>query len=458
MTRFDRRRFLVGAGGAVLALPFVDLWSHVAHASPDTGPLRLLVFFHEAGTLVDEWTPAQSGTSFDLTSGLPAGEGVLSPLTPFQDRIVVVSGLSTPTGDLDTSLSGHGRSKVGLLTGVHEVPGAGPEGGWADGPSVDEVIASRLGPITPKRSIHTIVGETDVTRDNVVFFAGPDTPVTSREPDPVALYANLFGNFMEPGQMPDPAAEAELRRKRSVLDAVGESFKSYRARLGSEQRQRLDAHASYVRDIEQRLQSSMVPPAGGCAKPGALSAVDLFDHDTTCKRFADLIAMAFACDLTRVAAIQLATTHNYQFPWAGVDIPYASNPSYGNWHDYVHDPVENQSQEDRRVKRAILRWHMDQLAYVLAQLDGIPEGDGTVLDNTLVVSLSDHGHAGYHYWWDLPVVLAGGACGRLQTGRHVPAPGRSNHDLLVSILNLFGYDDTSFGLPQFNSGGLSGIA
>lgn len=478
MARFDRRRFLKGAGAATLALPFAGLWGESARAAGGSAPQRLLIFFHENGSVmrsptfdvngnpvpeIDEFTPSGTGRNFDLSSGLPAGEGVLSPLAPFQDKLVVVSGLGTPTAELPTGLSGHGKSKVGLLTGVGETPGAPDPNNprFADGPSIDQVISQRIGNVTPKGPMHTIIGESHVSHDNVVLFAGPGDPVTSREPDPVALYSQLFNGFVDPG---DPnadaaraAAEARLRRKRSILDATLENFSSYRRNLGTDGRQRLDAHASYVRDIEQRLALPMNPaPAQGCADPGRPAGADLGQQDVVGNNFADLLTMAFACDLTRVASIHYATTHNYQFPWAGVQVPY-ENTGHANVHDYMHD-VYAFDGIHRTVKRGIIRWHMEQLAYLLNALDSIPEGDGTLLDNTLILSLSDHGDAGAHAHWNLPVVLAGRACGNLDTGRHLAFPGGSNNDLLVSIMNLFGYDDTTFGRADMSSGGLSGLA
>lgn len=445
--KIQRRKFLAGLGAASLSLPFLPYMQRIAGAAPSTSPIRLIVFFHEAGTLVDEWKP---GAGFNLTGAVPASEALLGPLEPFKDKLVVLSGLATPTAELPTNLSGHGRSKVGLLTGEGVVGGAME--GWSNGPSVEQVYAERLGPVTPKRSVDVQIGETQVTTDTIISFSAADQPVTSREADPKALYDTLFSGLSSPT---DPNAQNKLQRDLAVLGAAQENFQTFRERLGGSDRQRLDAHSGYLKDIEDRLKTNGSGGAG-CQKPTLPGSVDLGNHDTTGKLFADLVTMALACDLTRVATIAFNTTSNYQFPWTGVSIPYAGT-TYGNWHDYIHDPVENQPLSDRQVKRAILRWHMEQLAYLLNALDSIPEGNGTLLDNTLVLSLSDHGDAAYHYTWDLPVILAGGAGGALKTGRHLDVPGTSNNDLLVSILNILGYDDKTFGRSEYCSGGVPGL-
>ena len=142
--KIQRRKFLAGLGAASLSLPFLPYMQRIAGAAPSTSPIRLIVFFHEAGTLVDEWKP---GAGFNLTGAVPASEALLGPLEPFKDKLVVLSGLATPTAELPTNLSGHGRSKVGLLTGEGVVGGAME--GWSNGPSVEQVYAERLGPVTP---------------------------------------------------------------------------------------------------------------------------------------------------------------------------------------------------------------------------------------------------------------------------------------------------------------------
>lgn len=155
--------------------------------------------------------------------------------------------------------------------------------------------------------------------------------------------------------------------------------------------------------------------------------------------------LALSCDLTRVVTIQYTNYHGPTFDWLGLGLT-------GNWHERVHMHGGNNPDGMARA----FQWYSQEVAFLLAQLDSVSEGTGTLLDHTLVLWLSEFGDGGAHDTRNLPVLLAGGLGGRLKTGRHLAFANRSHNDLHTTILNLFGGTDTTFGHPgaEFNKGPL----
>ena len=449
----NRRRFLQAAAAGGLALPLLPSIAHDASAQGSGAPLRFVVFFYELGAFLDEWSPTGSETSMDLDAGLPAGTSVLSPLSAVQDDLVVVSGLNNPLHDI-TDGAGHDRKKS-LLTNMPSTFGTFPNGapgdvnGWAAGPSIDRVIMQRMGPVTPLTALDVIVGESDPSTTTVISYEGADAPVQSRYVDPAQLFDSIFASFTPPGGMPAMPSEEERRntRRRRLLDTVGETFSHYRKRLGTDDRARLDQHAAALADLRDRIGVTSMP-AAGCVKPQPPGATNIWDIDATADLFTDQVAMALACDLTRVATINLSTTGHSDWGFTG-------GTTYADWHTFVHDNFDNPA--ERPTIRNVMRWHMEKLSRFLQTLKAMPEGDGSVLDNTVVLAVSDLGNAGAHSAYQLPVLVAGGAAGQLTTGRHLQRPGLPLSDLLVSLLRLFGHDDVTFGDAAFCNGPLNGF-
>lgn len=434
--RLSRRNLLRGAGGA-LTLPFLEGLQR-ANAAPGDKPLRLVVFFHEAGIMPGEFVPTQTGTDYELTP-------MLEPLAAHRDKMVVVSGLTNLAADHEQSTT-HISTKVSVLTGASGYPGPGEEH-WANGPSIDQILADRL-PITPRKTIDILVGEKEVWYEGVVTFAGPNLPVTTRFNDPTEMFNQLFGDFT-PGGSPE---QSQLVAERlSVLDAVRGNFASYRRKLSGADRERLDAHESYIRDIEQRLQADV---ASGCVAPEPPPMVDFVnDVEPAFRAHVDVLVQALACDISRVAVVYPHTQQIGRF--GDLEVPG------GTWHLFLHTGDGDVVSDQPALRRQIFQWHYHQLAYLLQRMDEVDDGDGTLLDNSLVLSISDYGNGALHdYGWgeSIPVILAGGLGGALTTGRHVSYPEHTTNDLHTSILNLFGFDDTSFGESQYCTGPLAGLA
>jgi hypothetical protein len=435
-TSLSRRRFLLGAGGAALALPLLE--GELGNARAAEIPKRVVFFMHEAGTLPTEWRPTTNSGSLQLSN-------ILSPLEPYKKDLVTVGGLwNAALWTYKGSWDNHSGAKGTLLTGK-DGPGGPLDGNgnaYGSGISVDRVLADRM-PKTARKTLDIVAGHNNTGYQGVFSLTGPNQPVTSRFNDPAKLYADLVG--LVPKN--DNTAAKTNARRASILDAVRENFASYRKQLGGEDRARLDAHAEYVRAIEQRLN---VGVAAGCVAPTAPPAINYnTDHEGALKQHVDLLAMALSCDITRVVTL-FPQTQQANNP-GGISIPG------GNWHNFLHGPAG--SAEVTATRRSVFRWHYQLLAHLLKKLKETPEGNGSLLDNTLVVAMSEFGTGSTHDWDQknsptrgLPVVLAGSLGGKIKTGRHVEQLGRSHNDLLVTLLQLFGHQDTTFGNPAFCTG------
>ena len=216
------------------------------------------------------------------------------------------------------------------------------------------------------------------------------------------------------------------------------------ARVGAANRHRLDAHADKIRQLETQLGGGIPLPACDTPSLGSLGGYDPMTSsdrgcDVVAPQMIDLAVMALACDMTRAATIQFAIGHGPEFEWLGQNIP----GNYNGWHEMIH--VARNNPDGRPAMIAAMRWYTEMFTYLLQQLASIPEGDGTMLDNTLVVWLSEFGDGDGHNSINLPTVLAGNVCGRVNTGQHLDHTGRAIGDLNTTILHAFGYDDPTFG-------------
>ncbi len=434
---FTRRSFLRGAGGIAVALPFLESIGP-ARAGGAAAPLRYLQFMHVQGTLVNEWAPSGPANAMVLSN-------ILSPLEPVRDRIVVVSRCDNPSAN-DYGVNGHVNSGRTVFTCA---PNSG-NSDLADGPSIDQVIADRLAAPTPYKSLQFGVGGPDIG-EYQALYAGPQDPVPL-DGDPRQIFDQLFSD-LETGPATQPTAVQRLRARRaSVLDAVLGELDGMMTRASSTDRQTLERHADKIRELE--LQIGNEGEAGvGCSVP----VIDLppgyvpndgGQDNVSSRAFIDLMVMALACDMARVGTLQYTNYHGPHYPWLAEDVPGA----YPEWHSMVHD-IPNMG--DPNVPRAVYRWYMEEYAYLLQQLAETPDGDGSLLDNMLVMSVSELGDAAAHGTSSLPIVLAGGLGGQLQTGRHVDLGGARTGELFTTFLQWFGASDTVFGNPAYCNGPVS---
>ncbi len=441
------RRAVLRAGGVAFTLPLLEAMQPRAARAATSAPKRFVVMFSANGTILPHWLPAGGDGSLTLSSP------ILSPLAPYAGDIVVASGIFQQGGGGD----GHQNGIGGMLTGQSLNPGPFQGGansgssGWANGISVDQRVAEVLGKSTRLRSLELGVQVgSGGDNGNRMSYLGPDRPVPP-EDNPARAYLRLFGEASA-----SPAELARLRaRRRSVLDGVLAQFQAVSARVGRADRARLDAHATMVRDIETRMDATAVPSAA-CRDPGAPTAAggaaDLTANDSfpaVGRLQMDLLAVALACDLTRVASLQWSRSVSFtRFTWLGISEPH---------HELSHLPDNDAAAVDKLTR--INRWYAEQMAYLVGQLADATDADGSrLLDASLVLWCNELGKGNAHSRRQAPYVLAGRAGGALRTGRLLSYTGDPPHnDLLVSLLLAMDIPTTTFGKSEWCRGPLPGV-
>ncbi|WP_438010254.1 DUF1552 domain-containing protein [Sorangium sp. So ce321] len=440
--RLDRRTFLRGAGGLAVALPFLDAMS--GSASAVEFPKRFVVFFTGLGTVKEAWQPTGTETAFEL------GE-ILAPLSPYRDKLLVIEGVdmeSAYNGPGDPHQQGIGQALTGteLQEGTLFPYACDPAAlvGWGGGISVDQLLAARLGQRTKLSSLELGVQVQYANVSSRISYLGPGQPVPP-EDDPRAVFDRLFNDLSA-----DPA-DLERRRalRRRVLGSVMEDYGSLARQLGGEDRQKLEHHLEAVSEIEKRLDAPGLL-GGACAVPELGERLDVYANDNfpaIGRLQMDLLAMALACDLTRIASIQWSATQAGKvFTWLGQSDTH---------HALSHSSPGHQAKQQQLVD--IGRWQAEQLAYLLGKLDAVPEGAGTLLDNTIVLWCTDISAGQSHSRRDMPYVIAGRAGGALRTGRFLSYAGDPHNDLLVALCNAMGVDVSTFGNPAYCTGPLPGL-
>jgi hypothetical protein len=441
--QLSRRTVLRGAGVA-LALPLLEAMHPRRARAAGAIPKRFVTMFTPNGTIYPNWVPTGTETSFTLSP-------ILAPLEPYHDDLVVVSGLYQQGGGGDGHQSGIG----GMLTGQSLNPGPFQGGanagsaGWANGISVDQQIAATIGGGTslPSLELGVEVGSADDWGRMV--YGAPNQPLIPEE-NPSLAYQRLFAMK---GATPDQLAALRARKK-SILDAVRGQFQAVSTRLGSGDRARLDQHATALRDIETRLDAQATPGLA-CVDPGApalpSSLTDNDSYPAIGKLQMDILAVALACDLTRVASLQWSRSVSLtRFTWLS---PSITDPH----HDLSHKPDDDATSQDKLTR--INTWYASQLAYLLEKLATAQETDGTrLLDATLVFWCNELGKGNTHSRQLAPYVLAGKAGGALRTGRFLTYTGDLPHNnLLVSMLQAMDVSVTTFGKDEWCTGPLSGL-
>lgn len=421
---FPRRRFLRGLAGAAVALPFLDSLGRDAHALPF--PKRLVIVFTPNGTIEGSFYP--TGSEYDFTLG-----EILQPLAPHVASLLVLKGIDVessyhgPGDDSHMNAMGHMLTATSLIdvgNGVY----------WGGGISVDQFIAQQIGGATKLASLELAVENNAATIDSRMSYLGPLQPVPP-EPDPAKAYQRAFGEV--PPEL--------LAKRKSVLDAVAGDLESVEARLGADDRKKLDAHLTAVRETEKRL---FVVPPQACGSL-ELARLDLRDMPAIGKQQMDLLTLALACDVTRVVTLQWSQAVSMTtMSWLGIAEPH---------HTLSHNPVFDLVSQQKLV--TINHWYAQQFAYLLAAMKAVPEGDGTLLDHSLVVWCNELSDGQLHSRRHVPYVLAGGASGAMKMGRYLTYGSTSgapwHSDLLVSICQAMDVDVQTFGDPAYCHGPLA---
>jgi hypothetical protein len=439
----SRRTMLRAASGAVLSLPLLP--SLRARAQETEFPKRFITMYTPNGVIHDGWWPTNvvSESEFELSQSH-------TPLLPYRDRLLILGGLEMKVAAMGPG-GPHQRGIGALFTNMQLgegafVDGCGRTAGWATGISIDQRIAAEIGTATPIGSLQLGVRATENDVQGRISYAGAGMPLPPMN-DPLEVYKRVFEGFSPPATTPDEdAAKALLLQRKSVLDAVASEFNALTPRLSAEDRQTLDAHLTLVRDVERRLSIGL----GDCAKPElppALNPVNELDMPQIAELELDLLALAFACDLTRVASFQVSTALNrIRYPWV---------ESLGEGHNLSHTGVSDVDAKSQLLRRQA--WHASLIARLFDRLATIPEGDGTALDNTLLFWGNEVSMGTTHNHDNMPFLVAGGTWA-FRTGRSVTYTGNSHADLLVSLLNAMGVPQTTFGDGNFCTGPLSGMS
>jgi len=423
----SRRTFLGGAG-AMLALPLLDAMApSVAFAEP-TAPTRLLAYYVPCGIHMPAWTPTAVGPGFELSP-------ILSSLEPVKDDLLVLTGLSNaparPDGPGD-----HAAGTGSFLTCTHVVKTEGAD--IRNNISMDQVAANAIGQHTRFSSLQLgvdgggSVGGCDsgysCAYARNISWAGPTSPLP-KVVNPQVVFDRLFAGF-------DPRASAEdrARRKRfksSVLDYVLGDAQRLSLRLGRTDQRKLDEYITSVRDLEVKIQTT--DDSDTC---------DLIDRPPTDIEFpdhvrymSDIMVLAMQCDLTRVISFMLGN--------AGSQRSYSFIGVSGAHHEISH---HQRMQENYDKLQAIDTWEVAQLAYLLQRMKEVNEGDGTLLDNSVVFFSSEIEDGNTHSHFNMPVLLAGGGRGAFNTGRHVVYDDDEPiADLFISMLDAVGVPVDTFG-------------
>ena len=447
MKKLSRRALLRGtAGGIAIGLPWLAAMERPTAAA--AFPKRLVVFFSANGTIPSAWAPSGSETSFELGS-------ILAPLEPHKQDLIIVDGVDNQVA-YESPGDGHQTGMGCMLTGMPLLEGTefclgscdDPNNtvGWGGGISVDQHVANEIAKktLTKFSSLEFGVQVKSNTIWSRMSYAGADQPIPPRD-DPWQNFEDLFGDLTA-----DPFGLAERRAKRhSVLDYVSSDFERLNSRLSGDDRIKLEQHLHAVREIEKRLDVAN-ELGGACALPTLDAPVDVYKNDNfplIAKLQMDQLVMALACDMTRVASIQFSrSVSNTNFPWLGIEEGH---------HDLSHDADDNQASVDKLIK--INTWYAEQFAYLIDKLAAVPEGDGSMLDNTVVLWCNELGKGNSHTRRDVPFVLAGSCGGYYKTGRYLSYDGDPHNNLLLSLCHAMDAPVTSFGDPDNCTGELVGL-
>jgi hypothetical protein len=454
--RLTRRALLRGAGGAALALPLLEsLGCSGPTRAPAaerrdalTFPRRIVFVYMPNGNL-------------DVPATMSFGGTQLEALQPFAAKMVLIRGLDLLANDVGPG-EPH-QQGMAVLTGRQlntgtQVGGDGSLAGWASGISLDQHLGNTIGGGTRFKALNlgvqsTQYGGTEVR--TVLSYAGNDQPVAN-ETSPWALYNRVFASLGA-----DPLGlQRQLERRHAAMAFARDRFARVLPRLSRADQLKLEQHLDAVRDVETRLDVPGASIGGSCARPTLPSPVPLTDPESypaLSRLMIDQTAMALACDLTRVVTLQFsASTNNRPYPWLSYDAGSGPQPITDDEHLLGHQP-DTDTVAWGKID-VIRRWYMGELAYLLGKLDAVPEGAGTLLDNTVVVWLSEIARGNSHSHKNVPFMLAGSCGGAIATNRVLEVAGETPHNnLLVSLMNAMGVAGSTFGDPAFCTGPLTGL-
>jgi hypothetical protein len=431
----SRRTFLRGVG-VTMSLPLLDAMVPARTALAQTAArpnVRLGLCFIPHGAVMNQWTPATTG-ALELSP-------ILSPLAGHKNSVVVLSNLAHamagPQGPGDNG-GDHTRCPAVFLNGVHPKRTDGAD--IQAGTTIDQMAAQQIGQETLLPSLELaiedysgLVGSCDVgfscTYMNTISWRTPTSPLPM-EINPRVVFDRMFGD--------GATVQERLQRietQRSILDAVSGQVRRLQGDLGVRDRNRVSEYLDAVREIERRIQLSerqaSNPNLEVPVSPNGIPD----DFETHTRLMFDLMAIAFQADITRVSTFMMAREVSYRtFPKLGIS-------------EAFHPASHHQNSQQRLEQLAkINAYHVSLVSHFLDRLKNTPDGDGTLLDHSLVLFGSAMSNSNIHNHAPLPVLIAGGAAGKLKGGRHLMYPeGTPMSNLLVTILNKAGVQRESVG-------------
>ena len=418
MKRALPRRTILRGLGATVALPLLDAMVPAASALAQTAarPVhRFQAIYAPNGMAMPYWTPAAEGTGFELTP-------ILAPLAPFRDQLLVLSGLRSSWTYV------HAGASASFLTGTAR--GGQNETDVLASTSIDQLLARELGKDTQVASLEVSMDKAanagqctaglSCAYTQTISWRSPTIPLPM-ENNPRAVFERLFGDS---GSAAPAARRARRQQKQSILDSVNDKLRHLKLAVGAPDRAKIDEYTEAVRDVERRIQKAEdqndVDPAFVEQPQGPPRVFE--DH---VQLMFDLQFLALQTDLTRVVTFMLGREQSTRsFPQIGV--PNA------------HHPLSHHAEDPVRIERMswINRYHMELFSKYLGRLRATPDGDGSLLDNMIIMYGSGLSNSNRHSGDNLPLLLVGGGGGRLKGGRHLTYSDQpSVANLLVTVMD-----------------------
>ncbi len=436
MKRFDRRTLLRGtlAGGALcVGLPLLDCFVNANGTALAQGaplPLRFGAWMWGCGVNPERWTPATEGAGYDLSIELQALDRELTTSSKLRDHVSILSGF-------DVKLDGrpnfpHTTGLMGTLTG--SLP---EEDNTVPAPTLDTVIAAQIGGLTRFRSL-----EMSCTGNPNQSYSFESRGVfNAPEISPMALYTRVFGpEFADPNAGPFTPDPRFILRK-SVLSAVKDDRDRLLQQVGTHDKQRLDQYFTSVRQLEQQLDILLAGPPDleNCSKapaPGPENlGTEIGQSMSTNRLMADILSFALACDQTRVFSMMFSDRIS------ALRQPGSSSQHHQLTHDEALDPAVGYQPEATEFVFA----SMEAWADFVERLAAMPEGDGTLLDNCLVLGHADVSLAKVHGITGIPMMIAGSASGALKPGVHVRGTTSATTRVGLTIQQVMGLNTERWG-------------
>jgi hypothetical protein len=423
-----RRTFLRGVG-AVLGLPLLDAMVPALSATtktPANVKPRLGFVYVPHGVIMDSWTPKGTGQDFEFTP-------ILKPLEPFRSALTVVSNLSAPLQNTGS----HAAASGSWLTGAAPKRTDGPD--FRAATTIDQVVAKHIGQDTtfPSLEVATedftgLVGACDPGYScnymNTLVWQSPTTPLPM-EINPRVVFDRMFGG----GATREERLE-RIHADESVLDLVKADLADLGGGLGTGDRQRLDEYLTHVREVERRIQLTEKQAASDLPIPAAPVGVPESFEEHALLMY-ELLALAFEADLTRVFTFMTAREVSQRtYPQIGVPEPHHTISHHANKPDKIADHAK------------INNYHVQLFAKFIERLRSTPDGDGTLLDHSLIVYGSGMSNGNGHTPSPLPLATVGRLNGSVKGNRHMVLQEQPSANALLTIAHLYGVETESFGI------------